>query len=44
MGELGYQSGFSEVRKRFMCSLTSEIPFGLIVEIYKVVSWMARGN
>ena len=44
MGEIGYKSGFSEVKTRLMCSLTSEIPFGVLVEIYEVVLWRARGN
>ena len=44
MGELGFQSGFSEVNTSLMCSLTSDIPFVLIVEIYEVVPWRARGN
>ena len=44
MGDLGYQSGFSEVHNRLMCSLTSDIPFGLLVEIYEVVPWRVRGN
>ena len=44
MGEPGYQSGFSEVKTRLMCSLTSDIPFGLLVEIYEVVPWRARVN
>ena len=44
MGEIGYQSGFYEVKTRFMCSLTSDIPFGLLVEIYEVVTWISRGN
>ena len=44
MNELGYQSGFSEVNTRLVCSFTSDIPFGLLVEIYEVVPWRARGN
>ena len=44
MGELGSQSWFSEVKTRMMCSLTSEIPFGLLVEIYEVLQWMERDN
>ena len=44
MGELGPQSGFSEVNTMLMCSLTSDIPFGLIVKIYDVVPWRERGN
>ena len=44
MGEIGYQSGFSEVKTRLMCSLTYDIPCGLLVEIYEVVPWRARGN
>ena len=44
MGELGPQSGFSEVKTRLMCSLTSETPLGLLVEIYEVVPWRARVN
>ena len=44
MGDLGSQSGFSEVNTRFMCSLTSYILFGILVEIYEVVLLMARGN
>ena len=44
MGELGSQSGFSEVNINLMCSLTSDIPFGLLVEIYEVLLWRARVN
>ena len=44
MGELGYQSGFYEVKTKLMCSLTSEILFGLIFEIYEVVRLKARVN
>ena len=44
MGDLGYQSGLYEVNTRLVCSLTSDIPFGLLVEIYKVLLWRARGN
>ena len=44
MGELGSQSGFSEVNTRLVCSFTSDIPFVPIVEIYEVVPWMERGN
>ena len=44
MGELGYQSGFSEDNTRLMCSLTSDNPFVLLVQIYEVVPWRARGN
>ena len=44
MGELGSQSGFFEVKTRLMCSLTSDILFSLLVEIYEVVPWRARGN
>ena len=44
MGELGSQSGFSEVNTRLMCSLTSEIPFVPLVEIYEVVPWRERIN
>ena len=44
MGELRSQLGFSEVNTRLMCSLTFDIPFGLLVEIYEVVPWRARGD
>ena len=44
MGGLGYQSGFYKVKTRLMCSLTSAIPFGLLVEISEVVLWRPRGN
>ena len=44
MGEIGSQSGFSEGKTRLTCSLTSDIPFGLLVEIYEVVPWIERGN
>ena len=44
MGELGSQTGLSEVNNRLVCSLTSEITFGLLVEIYEVVPWRARCN
>ena len=44
MGELGSQSGFSKVNTRLVCALTSDIPFGLLVEIYEVIPWRARGN
>ena len=44
MGDIVYQSGFSEVNTRLVCSLNSDIPFGLLVEIYEVVLWMERGN
>ena len=44
MGELGPQSGFYEVNTRLMCSFTSDIPFSILVEIYEVVLWRARGN
>ena len=44
MGELVSQSGLSEVKTSFMCSLTSDIPFGLLVEIYEVVPWRSRDN
>ena len=44
MGELGYQSGFSEVNTRLVCSFTSVIPFGLLVEMYEVLLWRAIGN
>ena len=44
MGVLGSQSGFSEVKVRLICSLTSNIPFGLLVEMYEVLPWRARGN
>ena len=44
MGELGYQSGFFEVKTSLMCSLTSDIPLGIIVEIYEVLPWRERGN
>ena len=44
MGKLGSQSGLSEVKIRLMCSFTSDITFGLLVKIYEVVPWRARGN
>ena len=44
MGELGFQSGFSEVKTRLMCSFISEITFCILFEIYEVVPWRARGN
>ena len=44
MGELGSQSGLFEVKTRLMYSLTYDIPFGLIFEIYEFVTWRARGN
>ena len=44
MDEQGSQSGFSEVNTRLVCSFTSDIPFGLLVEIYEVVPWRERGN
>ena len=44
MGEIGYQSGFSEVNTRLFCSFTSDITFGLLVEIYEVLLWRARDN
>ena len=44
MRELVSESGFSEVNIRLMCSLTYDIPFGLLVEIYEVVLWRAREN
>ena len=44
MGEIGYQSGLSEVDTRFIRSLTSEIPFGILVEIYEFLPWRERGN
>ena len=44
MGELESQSGFSEVKTMLIFSLTSDIPFGILVEIYEVVPWRARGN
>ena len=44
MGKLGSQSGFFEVNTRLICSLTSDIPFGLLVEIYEVVMWSSIGN
>ena len=44
MGELGSQSAFSGVNTGLMFSLTSYIPFVIIVEIYKVLPWRARGN
>ena len=43
MGDIVYQSGFSEVNTRLVCSLNSDIPFGLLVEIYEVVPWRERG-
>ena len=44
MDELGHQSGLFEVNTRVVCSFTSDIPFDLLVEIYEVVPWRARGN
>ena len=44
MGEIGSQAGFSEVKTRLMCSLTSDILFSLLVEINEVVLFMARDN
>ena len=44
MGELVSQSGFSEVKTGSLCSLTSDVTFGLLVEIYEVVLWRARGS
>ena len=44
MDELRSQSGFSEVNTSLMFQFTSYIPFGLLVEIYEVVPWKARGN
>ena len=44
MNELGYPAGFSEANTRLVCSLNSDIQFGLLVEIYEVVPWRARGN
>ena len=35
MVELGSQSGFYEVKTGLMCSSTSNIPFGILVEIYE---------
>ena len=44
MGELGSQSGFSEFNTRLMCSLNSDIPSGLLVDIYEVLPWRERGS
>ena len=44
MDKLGSQSGVSEVNTRLVYSFTSDIPFGLLVEIYEVVPWRARVN
>ena len=44
MGELRFQSGFSEVKNKLMYSLTSDVPFALLVEIYEVVPWRERVN
>ena len=44
MGEIGSQSGFYEVKTGLICSLTSDIPFGILVKIYEVVPWIERGN
>ena len=44
MDDLGSQSGFSEINTRLVCSFTSDIPVGLLVEIYEVAPWRERGN
>ena len=44
MDDLGYRSGFSEVNTSLVCLFTSDIPFGLPVEIYEVIPWRERGN
>ena len=44
MGELGSQTGLSEVKTRLMRSLPFDITFGLLAEIYEVVPWRAIGN
>ena len=44
MDDLGSQSGFYEVNTRLVCSFTSDIPFVILVEMYEVLPWRARGN
>ena len=44
MDELGSQLGFYEANNRLVCSFTSDIPFGLLVEKYEVVPWRAIVN